>query len=155
MRDVARIVLAVESVQIGSLDVLFVALALAVLRIGDAGVGVLNAALGLGGIVGAAVTARLVGGRSLRPWLAIGAALWGAGLAAIGLVPPAVAAIVIVGASGAGRALMDVAGRTLLQRTAPPAVLARALFLAMNSSKCRRLARTAALARSSCSRRSC
>ena len=35
------------------------------------------------------------------------------------------------------------------------AVLARALFLAMNSSRCRRLASTAALVRSSCSRRSC
>src|SRR5256885_16891696 len=60
-------VLAVESVQIGSLDVLFVALALAVLHIGDAGVGVLNAALGLGGGGRAAVTPRPVRGGALPP----------------------------------------------------------------------------------------
>src|SRR4029077_13766204 len=118
-------ILAAEWIQIGALDVLFVAFALAVLGIGDAGVGLLNGALGLGGVAGAAATAALLRRRRLLVWLAAGAVIWGGGLAALAAVRPVVVVFAIVIAAGAARGVMDVAGRTLLQRAAPPAVLAR------------------------------
>ena len=118
-------ILATESIQIGALDVLFVAFALGVLSIGDAGVGVLNGAVGLGGVAGAAATAALVRRGSLTVLLLSGAAIWGGGLAALGAVPPVLVVFAIVIAGGAGRGAMDVSGRTLLQRAAPAAALAR------------------------------
>ena len=118
-------ILATESIQIGALDVLFVAFALGVLAIGDAGVGLLNGAVGLGGVAGAAATAALVRRGSLTVLLLSGAAIWGGGLAALGAVPPVLVVFAIVIAGGAGRGAMDVSGRTLLQRAAPAAALAR------------------------------
>jgi MFS family permease len=115
--------LAGQALQVGALDVLFVVLALSVLGIGDAGVGVLNAALGLGGIVGALSAAALAGRATLPRWVALGILLWGGGLAAIALLPSAVVVFALIAGAGAGRSLMDVAGRTLLQRVAPAAVL--------------------------------
>src|SRR5213593_2451303 len=102
--------LAAESVQIGAMDVLFVALALDVLRTGDAGVGILNAAMGLGGVIGAVAAARALGGRRLVRGVALGAVVWGGGIAMIAL-------------AGIGRSLADVAARTLLQRVARVDVL--------------------------------
>ena len=59
-------------------------------------------------------------------------------------------------AVGSSPAISVISSRSscLLFERARVAVLARALFLAMNSSSCRRLAKTAAFERSSCSRRS-
>jgi MFS family permease len=118
-------ILGTESAQIGALDVLFVAFALGVLGIGDAGVGLLSGALGLGGVIGAAATAALVRRRSLFVWLAVGAIIWGGGLAALAAVRPVLLVFAIVIAAGTARGVMDVSGRTLLQRAAPPAILAR------------------------------
>ena len=115
--------LAGQALQVGALDVLFVVLALSVLGIGDAGVGVLNAALGLGGIVGALSAAALAGRTTLPRWVAFGILLWGGGLAAIALLPTVAVVFALIAVAGAGRSLMDVAGRTLLQRVAPAAVL--------------------------------
>jgi len=115
--------LAGQALQVGALDVLFVVLALSVLGIGDAGVGVLNAALGLGGIVGALSAAALAGRTTLPRWVAFGILLWGGGLAALALVPSVAVVCALIAGAGAGRSLMDVAGRTLLQRVAPAAVL--------------------------------
>jgi len=115
--------LAGQALQVGALDVLFVVLALSVLGIGDAGVGVLNAALGLGGIVGALSAAALAGRTTLPRWVAFGTLLWGGGLVAIALLPSVAVVFALIAAAGAGRSLMDVAGRTLLQRVAPAAVL--------------------------------
>jgi hypothetical protein len=109
----------------GARDVLLVVLAFRMLDIGSAGVGFLNAAFGVGTIVGAALTTLLVARRRLTPPLAGGAAAWGAALVAIGLFPGRILAPVFVGVAGAGRPLIDVAGRTLLQRVVPDRVLSR------------------------------
>jgi MFS family permease len=109
----------------GTIDVLFVVLSFQILDLGSAGVGFLNAAFGVGGIVGAGLTMLLVARRRLAPPLYGGAAAWGSALVAIGLFPNRIAAPVLVGVAGVGRPLIDVAGRTLLQRVVPDRVLSR------------------------------
>jgi MFS family permease len=109
----------------GTIDVLFVVLSFQILDLGSAGVGFLNAAFGVGGIVGAGLTMLLVARRRLAPPLFGGAAAWGGALVAIGLFPNRIAAPVLVGVAGVGRPLIDVAGRTLLQRVVPDRVLSR------------------------------
>jgi MFS family permease len=113
------------SVELGALDVLLVVLAVQQLGIGTAGFGFLNAAIGAGGIIGLVITARLVGRQHLsRPFLA-GIAVWSLALALIGVMPAVIPALLFLGLAGAGRNVMDVAGRTLLQRTVPDHVLSR------------------------------
>jgi MFS family permease len=113
------------SVELGALDVLLVVLAVKQLGIGTAGFGFLNAAIGGGGIIGLVITAGLVGRQHLsRPFLA-GIAVWSLALALVGVLPAIVPALVFLGLAGAGRNVMDVAGRTLLQRTVPDQVLSR------------------------------
>ena len=60
----------------GALDVLLVVLALDLLVIGEAGVGYLNAAIGAGGLVGAAMSVPLIGRARLAPPLRAGIGLW-------------------------------------------------------------------------------
>jgi hypothetical protein len=109
----------------GALDVMLVVLAIKMLQIGSGGVGFLNAAVGVGGVLGAALTTLLVARRRLTPPLVGGAASLGTALVAIGLFPSRLLAPVFVGIAGAGRPLIDVAGRTLLQRVVPDRVLSR------------------------------
>lgn len=109
----------------GALDVLLVVLAFRLLDIGSGGVGFLNAAVGIGGLAGAALTTLLVARLRLTPPLMGGAAAWGTALVAIGLFPSRVLSPVFLGVAGAGRPLIDVAGRTLLQRVVPDRVLSR------------------------------
>jgi MFS family permease len=118
---------AVQTVVWGALDVLIVALAIEVLRTGDAGPGSLNSVLGAGALVGGVASVSLAGRRRLAPALALGVALWGAPLVVIGIFPHGAVAIAMLLFVGAGHPLMDVAGRTLLQRTVDDEVLARVL----------------------------
>jgi MFS family permease len=109
----------------GALDVLIVVLALDVLGLGESGVGILNAAVGFGGLTGSVLTLTLIGRRGLSAPLAAGILLWSLPLAAIGLLLNAPMVIVLLAAAGLGRVIMDVAGRTLLQRVAQDRVLSR------------------------------
>ena len=117
--------LAVQQLQVGALDVLFVALALSALDIGETGVGLLSSAVGLGGVLGAVAAAGLAHRGSLPRWMAIGSVVWGVGLMFVAPVTHAFVVFALVIVAGAGRGVMDVAGRTLLQRAAPPQVLSR------------------------------
>jgi MFS family permease len=119
------ILLSAQSIAIGALDVLYVVLALGVLGLGDSGAGYLNAAFGAGGTIAIAATAALVGRRHLVPPLLLGTGAWSLSLIALGIHASTVAAFLLIGIAGAGRTLLDVSGRTLLQRTAPSDVLAR------------------------------
>jgi MFS family permease len=121
--------LGVEALAIGALDVLYVVLAVDVLDRDGSTAGYLNAAFGAGGVAGIAVTVALVGRRRLAPALLAGIAIWAAALAAIAAVPSLAAGFVLLAAAGVGRTLLDVAGRTLLQRIAPPDTLARVFGL--------------------------
>ena len=55
--------------------------------------------------------------------------LWAAALAGIGAVSSTIGALVLLAAAGAGRTVLDVAGRTLLQRLAQPEALGRVFGL--------------------------
>ena len=119
------LLLAAQFVAIGALDVLYVVLAIDVLNEGEAWAGYLNAAFGAGGVLAVGATALLVGRRHLAPAVLVGAGVWLAAFVALAVVPRVGAALGLLAVAGAGRLLLDVAGRTLLQRTGPPEFLSR------------------------------
>jgi MFS family permease len=123
-----RLVIALYSAQTvvaGALGVLVVVTALDLLDQGESGVGLLNAASGVGGVIGALIAFALIGRKRLASDFGLGIVLWGAPLAVIGAWPNTAVALVALGVLGLGNTLVDVAGLTLLQRTAPPAVIGR------------------------------
>ena len=130
-RDTLVIValLACHFLAIGALDVLIVVLATNALDAGGSGAGYLNAALGLGAVVGGATTLALAGSGRLTAWLAAGAAVGGLGVALLGTEPGFSASLALLVATGLGGAMFDIAGRTFLQRVAPREVLAGAFGL--------------------------
>src|SRR5215208_7662408 len=79
----------------GCLTVFTVVVAIDLLDLGDAGVGVLNAAVGAGGVLGSILAFGLVRRSGLASWFGVGIALFGAPLALIGVVPEQAAAIVL------------------------------------------------------------
>jgi MFS family permease len=109
----------------GALNVLVVVAALELLDLGRAGPGLLNSAVGIGGLIGAGVALGLVGLRGLGTAFAFGLVLWGLPLILFGAWPQTAAALVFLGLLGVGNTLVDVSGLTLLQRTAPEEVLGR------------------------------
>ncbi len=116
---------AAQSLTRGALTVLSVVVAIELLGTGEAGVGTLMTAVGVGAVLGSLVASMLVGTTRLGSWFAVGVALWGLPLTLIGLVPQEVVALFLVAFIGVGNALIDVAGFTLLGRMAPDEVLAR------------------------------
>jgi MFS family permease len=116
--------LTAEAVVVGALDLLFVILAISVLDRPQAWAGYLNSAYGVGAVLAAVVSATLVGRRLGRPILAAALLLSGAlAVLAFGLGLAATVALLIV--MGASRALLDVASRTLMQRSVPAQLLGR------------------------------
>ena len=109
----------------GALNVLIVVMALELLDLGEAGVGLLTSADGVGGLVGAAAALILVGRRRIASSFGIGLVLWGLPIAVIGAWPTPAAALVLLAVVGIGNTVADVAGLTLLQRAVPEVVLAR------------------------------
>ena len=69
-------VLGAAAILWGALDVFIVVLALDVLALGESGVGYLNAALGAGGLLGAAFSVSFIGRRGLVGPLGLGVLLW-------------------------------------------------------------------------------
>ena len=121
---------AVGSVMEGALDLIAVVLALDILKVGDAVVGILASVVGAGGLVGAALAAGLVGRSRIGVPFLIGLALWGLPVVVVGLAPSLAVAVVMFLIAGVARSVVDVAGRTLLQRVAPDATL-NAIFGAL------------------------
>lgn len=118
-----------DAVLLGVLDILLVVLALDLLHMSDAGPGILNSALGVGGLLGGAASVLLVGRTHLAPAMAIGAAIAGAGASCAGLATWPGVAFVLIAISGAGRSFVDVTAATLLQRSLPDDQLGAALGL--------------------------
>jgi Major Facilitator Superfamily/Cyclic nucleotide-binding domain len=116
--------LTAQAIAVGSLDLLFVILAVTVLGRPQAWAGYLNAAYGIGAVLAVLAGVFLVGRRLGGPIL--GAAfLLCCALAALAVhlgVTGTLALLMLVGAS---RAVLDVATRTLLQRSVPADVIGR------------------------------
>jgi Cyclic nucleotide-binding domain/Transmembrane secretion effector len=111
----------------GALTVLVVILAVDVLEIGEAGVGWLNAALGLGGLAGGLLAVRVVRGRWLARWAALGVAGWGVPLIPFVVVDSVPLALALFALVGVANAVLDVGEFTALQRALPPAAIGRGL----------------------------
>ena len=110
----------------GALNVLIVVLAFRLLHAGGSWVGFLTAAIGAGGLIGAFASVSLTGRRLAVPF-GLGLLLWGLPIAALGLWPNKVTALVLLAIVGIGNSLEDVGGFTLLQRIVRDEVLARVL----------------------------
>jgi MFS family permease len=109
----------------GAFGVLVTISALRLLHLGASGVGYLNAAVGVGGIIGGLLSLMLVGHRRLATTFGVAIACTGAPLLLIGAFPSTATTLVVFGLIGLAIIVGDVAGFTLLQRGTPSDVLAR------------------------------
>jgi predicted MFS family arabinose efflux permease len=100
----------------GLLVTLIVVAALELLELGETGVGLLNAAIGLGGLVGALGALRLGGGKRLGTICVVALACWGLPLVLIGAWPVAALALAAFFVVGVSNAVLDISGFTLIQR---------------------------------------
>ena len=116
---------AAQTLVYGGFVVLTAVASIRLLGLGSPGIGYLNAALGVGGLIGGIVAVALVGIRRLAFTFGLALVLWGGPILVIGLWAKAAPAFVLIGLAGLGLTLVDVAGFTLLQRAVPEEVLAR------------------------------
>ena len=100
----------------GLLTAFIVVVSIELLDLGEGGVGLLNAMIGLGGFVGALAALALVGVGGLPRLFTLSLVGWGLPLVLIGLVPVVPVAIIALFATGVSNALLDVSGFTLVQR---------------------------------------
>jgi MFS family permease len=110
--------LTAEAAVVGALDLLFVILAVTVLGRSQAWVGYLNSVYGAGAILAAGVSVLLVGRRLGMPILGAALLLSGA-LAALAAGLGLGGTVALLTVAGGSRALLDVATRSLLQRSVP------------------------------------
>src|ERR1700687_1380209 len=79
-----------------------------------AGVGLVFAALGIGGLVGSVVAVRLVGQQRMASWFGVGLMLWGLPLLILALQPALPVAVALLATVGVGNLIGDVAGFSIL-----------------------------------------
>ena len=110
----------------GCFVVFSVVIAIELLHIGEAGVGVLTAALGAGAVLGSfAAAALLVGNAPFARWSGVAVALWGLPFAILAAVSGQWVALALIAVVGVANALVDVAACTLLQLIVPDEVMGR------------------------------
>jgi MFS family permease len=113
----------------GCLNVFVVVIAIDLLDMGEAGVGVLSAAVGVGAVLGSLGASLLVGSRRLSAWYDVSIVLWGLPLVLIGVFPEQAAALALLAVIGVANALLDASGFTIMARLAPDDVLGRVFGL--------------------------
>jgi predicted MFS family arabinose efflux permease len=123
---------AAQAAVAGALSVFTAVLAIDVLGLGNPGVGYLDAAFGIGAIAGGLAAAGLAGTRRLAAAFALGVLAWGVGVALLGATTSSALALILLAGVGVGNTVVDVTAVTLLQRSAPDAVLGR-VFGALES----------------------
>jgi MFS family permease len=116
---------AAQALVAGALTVFNVVLAIDVLGLGNAGVGYLDGAYGVGGVLGGVAAVGLASSRRLAAAFAAGVLAWGVGVALLGLSTSVAVSLVLLGGVGLGNTVVDVAAVTLLQRSADDVVLGR------------------------------
>jgi MFS family permease len=117
--------LAAQTFLFGTLQVYIVVLSVDTLDLGDAGVGYLNSAIGIGCVIGAILAMGLTGVSRLSIAFVTGVLLVGVPLVVLGLWTETASAVILLGVAGLGNSLLDVSGLTLVQRAVPEEVLAR------------------------------
>ena len=114
----------------GGLGVITVILAVDVFpAIGEAGTGLFNSAIGVGGVVGALVAGALVLRRRLGPPLLGGALIMAIGLVVLGGASVFPIALVAIAVAAGGSLLLEIVSTTLLQRVVPDESRGRAIGL--------------------------
>jgi MFS family permease len=127
-RPALRVVIGLSTAQTvveGAVEVLLVVLAIRVLHSGNAGVGWLNTAMGVGSVAGALVVAAMAARRRLAGGFALGLLLWGVPIAVAAALSSLAPALLLFAAVGTGAILCQVNSVTLLQRSAENEVLGR------------------------------
>jgi predicted MFS family arabinose efflux permease len=118
-------IMATKFVVAGASDVLGVTFSEEVLHQGESGAGVMLAGLGIGALIGGAMSASFAVRRTLSPIVGICGLAIGISVSAVAvmtILPPAMAALTITGLGGS---LLMISGRTLLQRTTDGRVMTR------------------------------
>lgn len=118
-------ILTLQLVAFGALAVILVELAVRDFALGGGGVGLLNGAMGAGGVLGGVVASRLVARVGTDAALRVGGLLWGLPLVAAGLAPGIAVPVALLAVAGAGSVVLDVPGYTVLQALAPRDALGR------------------------------
>ena len=109
----------------GGIGILIVVIATDVFHGGDAATGYLNVALGVGGTVGALLSAALVLRPRLGQVLLVGAAAFGAALVVLGIAGQFAVAFLAIAVISTGNLILDVARTTIFQRVVPDAYRGR------------------------------
>ncbi|MEN9645300.1 MAG: hypothetical protein RL238_1969 [Actinomycetota bacterium] len=121
-----------QTVVAGAAAVYEVSIALDLLDLGDSGLGVMNAVLGVGGVVGGVLALVLAqSGKQARD-VGLGVALWATPLLLVAAWPYLLPTLVAMALIGLGNSLVDVNAETIIQRLVPDEVLGR-VFGALDS----------------------
>ena len=112
---------------IGGISILTVVLATRQLNAGEDGTGYLNAAIGVGGLLGAIGSGLVVVRSRLSLPLIAGIVTFALGLAGLGLSSSLNAGFVMLAVASAGSLLVEVVSTTLLQRIVPAGARGRAI----------------------------
>lgn len=121
-----------QYVLIGALDLLYVVLATEEFGLGSSGPGILAAAFGVGALLGGAASTVLVARKRLAPLLMLSLLGISGSLALIAGFTTFAVALLVLPVVGLSRAVLDLAGRMLMQRAAPQDALA-SIFATMES----------------------
>jgi MFS family permease len=118
----------------GGIQSVTIVLAVSVLNAGEEANGYLNAAIGVGGLIGALVSGVLVLRRGLSGPLLAGAAITALGAALLGYTPLLSVALLAIGLTASGSIVIDVVLETVFQRVVPDELRGRAFGTMMTLS---------------------
>ena len=118
---------AVDGFVSGGLAVLTVVIAVEVLGAGDEGTGWLNAAIGIGGLLGAVIAGPMTLRRRLEVPLAIGGVTLGVGVILVGQSTVLLAAIAAMAVATTGMLVLEVVATTIFQRAVPDSIRGRTI----------------------------
>lgn len=121
-----------QTVVAGASLVFDVSIAFGLLKLGNSGLGFLNATLGIGGFIGGFVALALAQRGRLARNFGIGVLFWAAPLLLVAAWPSVASAVTVMILLGLANSVVDVNAYTILQRIAPEAVMSR-VFGAMES----------------------
>ena len=121
-----------QTVVAGASIVFGVAIALDLLHLKESGVGVINSAVGVGGLLGGFAALMLAQRGKLARDFGLGVILWAAPLLLIAAWPTLPSALIAMALIGVGNSIVDVNAYTILQRLVPDEVMGR-VFGAMES----------------------